>query len=359
MFVSRAFITTCFCLSVACVSSMHADPTYNIQSFATGAAVGSTAPDSVSYGNGSLWVAYTNGADSAGASGASTVVRYSPAGAVLNSWSIAGNVDGLKVDPNTGNVWALQNNDGNSALTVINPVTNAATAYVYGSSYTNVANRGFDDVAFTKGNIYLSQTNPASGTDPVVFKLTSGLSSSGLQVSPVLTSTFSGINLATGAIGSTTISDSDSLTVTPSGALALTGEADKQIAYIKNPGASNQQVNYVSLLGTDGMTIKGKPDDTLYPNATGGFFYFADTGANTVYRVTATNLNPGSVYVDVGNEFGILDTTTGIVTPIFTGVSPHGADFVSLDAAGVPEPGTLGLALGGVLLCGGLLRRRA
>ncbi len=330
-------------MNILAVSVALGGPTYNVQQFAAGTAVGGTSPDSVSYGDGSVWLAYQNGADSAGASGSSTVVRYSPAGAVLHTWTIAGNVDGLKVDPSSGLVWALQNNDGNSALTVINPVTNATSAYKYGNTYTNVPNRGFDDVVFSNGSVYLSETNPASGTDPVVLKLTSGLNSP-LQISPILNSTFTGTNLATGLLGSTSITDSDSLKLTSNGALALTGEADKEITYIYNPGLGAQYEKYVALLGTNGKTISGSPDDTIYPDATGGFFYIADTGANKVYQITATGLTAGSVYVDVGNEFGILDTTTGIVTPIFTGVSPHGADFVSFAAAGVPEPGTVGFA---------------
>jgi hypothetical protein len=81
-------------------------------------------PDSVVFGDSSLWVSYQNNADSTGASGSSTVVRYSSSGVVVSTWTIAGNVDGLRIDP-TGQVWALQNQDANSALTVINPVTNA------------------------------------------------------------------------------------------------------------------------------------------------------------------------------------------------------------------------------------------
>jgi hypothetical protein len=121
------------------VSTVRADPTYTVHVFVTGTAVSSTAPDSVTYGDGSLLIAYQNGADTAGASGSSTVVRYSPTGAVLNTWTIKGNVDGLNIDPTSGLVWALQNNDGNSALTVINPITNATTPHTYGNTYTNVA----------------------------------------------------------------------------------------------------------------------------------------------------------------------------------------------------------------------------
>src|SRR5580658_1555164 len=99
--------------------------------------------------------------------------------------------------------------------------------HTYGSTYSNVPNRGFDDVVFSDGSVYLGETNHASGSGPVVVKLTSGLSSPS-QISPILTSRFTGTNLATGLSGSTTITDSDSLKLTPSGALALTREPTRK-----------------------------------------------------------------------------------------------------------------------------------
>jgi hypothetical protein len=351
--IRSRFLAACFSLSFLAVSTVRADPTYTVRVFATSSAVSGTSPDSVTFGDGSLWIAYQNGADTAGASGSSTVVRYSPAGAVLNTWTIKGNVDGLNIDPTSGLVWALQNNDGNSGLTVINPITNATTPYSYGNTYTNVANRGFDDLVFSHGNVFISETNPASGADAVIVRLTTGLHSP-LQISPILNSTFIGTNLATHLPTSVTIIDSDSLKLTTTGVLALTGEADKKIAFISNPGTASQTETFLSLLGANLLAITGNPDDTVFPNAANGFFYIADTGANTVYRIAATGLAPGSVYIDVGDEFGILDTTTGIVTPIFTGVSPHGADFVPL-AQSVPEPSTMSLTLASILLFGVLL----
>src|SRR5260370_21802116 len=284
--IGSRFLAGCFSLSFLVVSTVRADPTYTVHVFATGAAVNSTAPDSVTYGDGSLWIAYQNGADTAGASGSSTVVRCSPTGAVLNTWTIKGNVDGLNIDPASGFVWALQNNDGNSALTVINPATNATTAFTYGNTYTNVANRGFDDVVFTHGNVFISETTPATATDAIVVKLTSGLNSP-LQISPILNSTFTGTNLATGMPGSVTIMDSDSLKLTTTGVLALTGEADQQIAFITNPGTASQSETFLSLLAPGGAPITGKPDDTIFPNAADGYFYIADTGGHTSYRISA------------------------------------------------------------------------
>jgi hypothetical protein len=72
-----------------------------------------------------------------------------------------------------------------------------------------------------------------------------------------------------------------------------------------------------------------------------------------VYKITATGLTVGSVFVDVGNEFGSLDLTTGIVTPIWTGTSPHGLEFVP-----TLEPGTLVMLASGVIGLAGTLRRR-
>ena len=83
-------------------------------------------------------------------------MRYSLSGTVQDTWSIAGNVDGLRIDP-SGQVWALQNNDGHSTLTVINPSTLGTTMYTYGNSYTNVPNRGFDDAQFLKGTTYFER----------------------------------------------------------------------------------------------------------------------------------------------------------------------------------------------------------
>lgn len=80
--------------------------------FAEGAAVNARAPDSIALTNDSIWVSYANGADSTGLSGSSTVVEYTFSGQIRRTFSIAGSVDGLKVDPQTGLVWAMQNQDG-------------------------------------------------------------------------------------------------------------------------------------------------------------------------------------------------------------------------------------------------------
>lgn len=75
------------------------------------------------------------------------------------------------------------------------------------------------------------------GTDPVIVQLTAGLASP-LQISGVFPSTYTGTNLATGQSGPT-ITDPDSLKLTPAGDLALTGEGSKMLVFVHNVGAAN------------------------------------------------------------------------------------------------------------------------
>jgi hypothetical protein len=85
---------------VAALSVLQAEVTYasplldSLSVFASGAAVGGTQPDSVTAGNGSVWIEYGNGADSTGAGGSSTIVQYNAAnGAIQHQYTISGLVD--------------------------------------------------------------------------------------------------------------------------------------------------------------------------------------------------------------------------------------------------------------------------
>ncbi len=312
---------------------------YTSSIFATGVPVSATSPDSVTYGNGSLWIEYSNGAASSNYTGSSTIVQYSLSGVIQNTYSLGGNVDGLKYNPSSGVVWALQNQDGNSQLSIINPATGGISTYLYPSPVST--SRGFDDVAFIGNNVYLSQTNPTSASDAVVVKLNNSNPGTPLSFSTVLTG--AGI-LAT---------DPDSLKSTPTGGLILTGEGDGALTFITNPGTGSQTANSVKLSGGNGATI-GSPDDSIYATAASGTFYVTDSSTNTVYAITASGLIANtSLFVSVGNMFGSVDPVTGVVTPIITGTGLHGAEFVAS-----PEPASIGMALAGASVLALALRRK-
>ena len=307
---------------------------------------GSSAPDSITKGGGSIWVEYGNGADSTGKSGSSTIVQYDRHGMIENTYTLSGLADGLKYDPRTGDVWALMNNDGNSHLVLIDPATkqvsaplNYAPPYVYGTN----SSRGYDDAVFDGKRVFVSYTNPANPGDPVVQELTNGTAPFGtLHTTDILRLGDTGTNLVTGQHNQPLpMTDPDSLKLLPNGSLVLTSEADGALIFIKDPGTTNQSESFVKLPA--GMT----PDDAIMPTASSGTFYISNQGGNDVVAAKVSGLNPHDLYVDVRgttaaeNALVQLDPRTGQVTTLVSGLnSPHGLLFVPSHASG-SEPSDL------------------
>jgi hypothetical protein len=354
---------------VTAAASAQAAPTVSVSTFATGGAVSASQPDSITDGAGSIWVEYGNGADSTGLMGDSTIVRYSTSGVVQNTYSIPGLVDGLKYNPMTGMVWALVNNDGNAKLSVINPTTNTVSSalmyqsppYVYGPTSA----RGYDDVAFLNGQVFLSYTNPVNPTDPVLQSLNNGNNPTGtLTTTTILTAQQGGLTTPR-----TNEPDIDSLKSTPNGALVLTTEGDGpgtadpvgEFTLISNPGMTNQSVTNVHV--TSGGNNAQGMDDVIFPGAKSGWLYVAETGtANKVDKVWLSGLDPNTPIIAIGglHEVALVNPTSGAVESVLlSGLSsPHGMDFVAATSA--REPSTwpmLLLGLGGVALAAAGRRR--
>src|SRR3974390_2760107 len=207
--ISRIAIAS---IALTAASSAWAQNVRRITNFATGTGVNATGPVSIALSRNSVWVSYTNGADSTGLSGSSTVVQYKLNGDLRHTYSIAGSVDGLKVEPRTGRVWALQNQDGNSTLSLINPKAHTVTGPIPYAVTSGI--HGYDDVAFRWNQVFLSYTNPAAPTDPTIQLLQNG--SNPLVVTPILLMGATGTNMATGQPNQpTTPNDQDSLKLKP------------------------------------------------------------------------------------------------------------------------------------------------
>jgi hypothetical protein len=213
------------------------------------APTGSSAPDSITLANGDIWVAYTNGADSTGLSGHSTIVEYDQSGKIDHTYQISGYVDGLKFDPVTGEIWALQNQDGNSTLSIIDPEDHTVSkplSYAVPSSTS-----GYDDVVFTHGKVFMSYTNPVNPGDPTLVQLTNGNDPDHgpLTVKPILAFGDTGINLETGKTEVIPQTDPDSLKLAPNGDLLFSGGADQTIIDVHGAGTSHQSVAFTQIQG--------------------------------------------------------------------------------------------------------------
>jgi hypothetical protein len=270
------------------------------------APAGSKSPDSITLDNGFVWVAYTDGADSTGKFGHSTIVEYDQSGSVMQDYKIAGYVDGLKLNPVTGDIWALQNQDGNSKLAIIDPVTHKVAEFTYQHSSSS---RGYDDVAFENGKVYLSYTNPpGTSGDAVIVELTNGNSPSGpLKTKTVLTNGIMGFNTETQTMQSVPLTDPGSLKVAPNGDLLLTNGDGGVIVDVQDPGGPNQAVAFTQVQGvTPGSAGL---DDLIKPSSGAGTFYLADTKDNRVLAFHVTGLNINDYYASVGslNAFGQID----------------------------------------------------
>ncbi|MDQ2801669.1 MAG: hypothetical protein M3Y41_02895, partial [Pseudomonadota bacterium] len=259
----------------------------------------------------------------------STIVQYDGTGDVQNTYTIAGEADRLKFDPRTGDVWALQNQDANSTVILINPATQQVSdplkydsGYVYGTDSA----RGYDDVAFNGGNVFLSYTNPVNPGDPVIERLLNGTAPFGtLETSSVLSLGDTGTNLATGETNQPLpLNDPDSLKTLPDGSLILTSERDVSFTIVQHPGTAQQTASFISL-----PSGSPEPDGAIVPTSTSGTFLVSNTTGNDITEAKVTGLNTNDIYASVGTAIDQIDPHTGNVTPVVTGLSgAHGLLFV-------------------------------
>ena len=297
-------------------------PGYTLKMFATNP-TGNSQPDSIAVDGAKVYVGFGDGVAKDGSDGkSSTVVQFNRAGTVVHTFSVPGHNDGLKVEPKTHLLWAVQNEDGNPNLVVINTATGAETKYTFGP----VANGGgFDDITFLHGKVYLSESSPAinPNTAPAVVRVT--LSGTTASVSPVLFGNAAAVNAVTKQPVTLNLQDPDSMTASPSGKLVMTSQSDDEIVIIKHPGKSNQSVSLLPL--TDAAKNPVSVDDTLFRRGASGEVLLTDLSAGIIYAITGPPLRAGlalSAALDIG-QLGTLDFDTGVFTPIITGLgSPRG-----------------------------------
>ncbi len=302
---------------------------YKLSVFAQ-APAGMSAPDSIAVLHGRVFVGYGDGHAPDGSDGKnSQVVEYNPDGSVAYVYTVPGHNDGLKVDPETDLLWALQNEDSNPNLVVINTETHRRKQYGFGPT---AHGGGYDDMVFRGCKVYISASNPANNPNTGPAIVSAKLEGNMVEVEPVLAGEATATDIPTDATVTLNLPDPDSMTLDPFGDLVLDSQADQELIVVSQPGSSNQRALRVPLSYiTPGGAMSVETDDTAFATSSEGFLLFADKDLNTVFALSKKGFAPGAAYTaaDGGPFVGTLDMTSGVITPVVTGLSnPGGMVFV-------------------------------
>jgi hypothetical protein len=330
------------------VQAQTATTPYTLTMFSGTPPAGATAPDdlAISANGKRLWVGYGNGVDTTGKGGPSNVVEYDIAsGVVLKNISIPGHLDGLKINPVTGDVWATENEDGNPTLAVINHESGAFKIYRFDPT---LITGGFDDLVFVPRSheggqhdrdsdfdVYIVTSSQVDTTTPVIVRISGPLEAANTSVTAVLPGAPASVwNVVTNSMETTDqIGDPDSMTLDPAGELVLDNRSDDSLYIVRNPKANNPLLRVPLTLGGAAVEV----NDTIFTtsqtsgvSSTAGTIFVTDTKANAIYLLTKPYFPANEVYTaaNVANVVGLVDLNTGVVMPVATGFKGlHGLAF--------------------------------
>ena len=324
---------------------------YTLGTFKGAAPSGLTSPDdiAVSADGADLWVGYGNGAATDGSKGSSNVVEYDIAtGAVVQNITepVPGHIDGLKIDPATGEVWTNINEDANPKVVIINPKNGKATTFTPTSS---LITGGLDDVVISgNDSAFVTASSQVDTTTPVIVEIS--LKEKKKKSSDSVTSVLPGapatvFNVVTNkAETGDTIGDPDSMTIDPAGELVLNDRSSDSLFIVRNPSATNPVLRVpLALFSTPDVPLE--VDDTIFTysltsgvSSTAGTIFITDTTANVIYTLTKPYFPSNEVYSAIvttgANAVGLVDLNTGLVVPVATGFpGVHGLAFLPTPVA--------------------------
>jgi hypothetical protein len=306
-----------------------ATPPYQLSVFAS-APNGLSAPDSIAVLRDHVFVGYGDGNAPDGSDGKSTqIVQYSMQGVIEHIYTVKGHSDGLKIDPATHLVWALQNEDASPNLVIINPRTQQTKLYNFGPT---LHGGGYDDLVFRGCKVFISASNPANNPNQGPAIVSATLDGSFVDVKPVLAGNAEALDIPTDSTVTLNLQDPDSMTLDPQGNIVLDSQADQELIFVSNPESPNQRVLHLPLsFETASGPMPVEVDDTAFVTSTQGFILFADKSLNKVFALKKKAFVPGTAYTaaDGGPFVGTIDLTTGLITPIVKGLKgPGGLVFV-------------------------------
>jgi hypothetical protein len=304
---------------------------------------GLSQPDSMELWNDNVIVAFQNHVAKDGTDGkSSTLVEFSLDGKVKRTFSVVGHNDGLRL-VGDDDLWALQNEDANPNLVVINLRTGHKNVYTFPPTPHK---GGYDDLVVKNGKIFVTASNPdVSGTGgknvfPALVRVS--LAGNTVVVEPVLNGNDNATDITNGTTAPLNLLDPDSLTIDPRGNIVLDSQADSELVFIRHPFTAQQEVGLLNITssakGKDGSPLT--LDDTAFAPNPKAFLLVTDVGSATdlgvIYRIDSPSFafEPGVAYSasDNGGILGTLNLDNGFVTPIVTGFdSARGLLFIAPD----------------------------
>jgi hypothetical protein len=311
-------------LAVAAAGQVVASTPYTVSTFATSVAGVYFQPDSIAEVGGHIFIGFGNGVATNGSDGkSSTIVEYDRNGNVLKTFSVVGHNDGLRVDPRTQLLWAMQNEDANPNLVILDPVSGSQQVYTFGPTPHG---GGYDDIAFRGNDVFFSASNPSNNPNNAPAIVKGQISGTTVSVTPVLMGTATATDIPTDTPIALNLQDPDSMKFDNFGDLVLDSQADGELIIVHHVGAIDQSVYHLALT-LNGATTQ--IDDTVYASASHGVILVSDLGGDTIYSITKDIFSPGAAYSAAPTSVGEQDLDGGVITNIVTGmVSPHGMIFL-------------------------------
>jgi hypothetical protein len=322
------FVVVCGALltGLAASGQVVASAPYTVSTFATSIPGVDFAPDSIAVLHGKIFVGYGDGVAPDGSDGkSSTIVEYKPNGDIVTTYTVLGHNDGLRVNPKTRQLWALQNEDHKPNLVIIDPKTGTQTMYTFGPTPHG---GGYDDIAFRGDDVFLSASNPSGNpnTGPAIVR--AHIKGTTVVVTPVLSGTAAATDIPTSIPTALNLQDPDSMIFNGFGDLVLDSQADAELIVVHRPGHADQSVYHLPITQNGS---KVQIDDTVFATASQGVILVSDRDGETVYAISRNIFSPGAAYSATPNSVAALDLDTGVLTDVVTGmVSPHGMAFVPI-----------------------------
>lgn len=319
--------TTLFAMPAAAQSGLTTAPGYHVKVFVTGPS-GVSNPDSVMRLGEHIWIGYGNNAAPDGSHGKSNIIEYARDGKVVMNLVVKGHNDGLRFNPYTHRIWALQNEDAIPNMVAINPANGDMQPP---ADLKTVNGGGYDDMAFIRGQTYISASNPklnSKGVNdhPAIISLVRA--GNGYVPETVLSGNSWAVNTVLDRRARLNLTDPDSMIETPDGNLLMTSQADAELILLRLNGSKGPYVSQIPLVGG------AQADDTVFATNRSGKIYVSDTPANTVYELSSGSFPLGQAYSALvppkgAGYVGALFLDSGATIPVLSGLkSPHGMAFV-------------------------------